>query len=442
MAAILLLLIGGFFGWVYWYAVTTQSVPAAVRFIPSFSPDLPEVLLTPMTEEHPSDVDLTLADTVLHVPQQYASGVFAEPRTIRVPRAAEAGVFAAGLGKIRMMAVSPNGWPAGEGILYATEQQPGRLLAFPDRDRDGVADEVIIVVAGLQNPNGIAFHDNALWVATERRVIKYSDFDGDIIPEKFEVIVDTLPAGGGHVTRTLAFDEAGNLYVSVGSSCNVCVDDARRAAILRFNAIGENEEIFAAGSRNAVGITFGRDPWNPDQQVLFGTENGRDWLGDDLPPEEINVLRAGKHYGWPYCYADRVPDRTFSASGPDGVDVASLCNTTLSPVVKFQAHTAPLGLRFVTDTRLPQALRDTLLVALHGSWNRSVPVGHEVIRISGLYSEDGSGPRPTIAPLVDFLAKGSRDFGRPVDVITGVDGALYITDDAAGAIYRVAFPAP
>lgn len=441
--AILLVLGGG--GALYWYSVVTQTAPAFLRFIPTFAPDLPGVPLTPVAV--PEDggeglgIDLRLVEKELIVPPKFQGGVFEDTRRLTMPASAETNVFVAGRKKLRMMALSPDWWPAGEGILYVTEQRPGNVLALPDRDRDGVADEVVVVVAGLTNPHGIAFYGNALWIATETKLIRYFDFDGDLRPERFEFVVNNLPKGGNHVTRTIAFDEDGMLYVSVGSSCNVCEDDPRRAAILRFNPDGTSEELFAKGTRNAVGITFGKDPWNPaGPHVLWATENGRDWLGDDLPPEEVNVLREGKDYGWPYCYADRFPDRTFNATKLGDTSIEQFCSETLSPIAKIQAHTAPLGLRFLDDDRIPTGIRGDLLVALHGSWNRSEPVGHEVIRISGLFTEGGGTPSPTISTLLDFKAKGARDWARPVDIIVGADGAIYITDDAAGAIYRMSFP--
>jgi glucose/arabinose dehydrogenase len=324
------------------------------------------------------------------------------------------------------MAVSPDWWPAGGGVLYLTESEPGRVLALPDRNGDGVADEIIQVWGSADYPHGITFAEGSLWVATNRTVVRLQDQDGDFVAERHQVIVDNLPPGGGHVSRTIAFDAASRFYVSVGSSCNVCEDDPRRAAVLRFNIDGSNETLFAAGSRNAVGITF-------HDGELWATENGRDRLGDDLPPEEVNILREGRHYGWPYCYADGNADYTFRGTTSGGEAIAQFCPRTGVPAVKIQAHTAPLGLRFLMDERSPAALRGDLLVALHGSWNRTVPVGHEVIRVDGLPDN------PVVSTFVDFLAKGSRGFGRPVDVITGPDGAIYITDDAAGAVYRLAF---
>jgi len=324
------------------------------------------------------------------------------------------------------MAVAPDWWPAGGGVLYLTESDPGRVLALPDRNGDGVADEVIQVWGSADYPHGIAFHDGSLWIATTRSVVRLADQDGDFVAERSQMVVNNLPAGGNHVSRTITFDDQGRLLVSVGSSCNVCEDDSRRAAVLRFNPDGTGETLFAAGSRNAVGIL-----WRDGQ--LWGTENGRDRLGDDLPPEEVNILREGRHYGWPYCYADGLADYTFRGTTAGGEGIGQFCPRTERPIVKIQGHTAPLGLRFLDDQKIPEPIRGDLLVALHGSWNRTVPVGHEIIRVAGLPD------RPVVSTFVDFLAKGARGFGRPVDVIVGGDGAIYISDDAAGAVYRLKF---
>jgi glucose/arabinose dehydrogenase len=236
--------------------------------------------------------------------------------------------------------------------------------------------------------------------------------------------VPDLPKGSGHWTRTIAFGPDGKLYVSVGSSCNVCNEtDPRRAAVLQFSADGTGGRVFARGIRNAVGIAF-----HPATGALWATNNGRDWLGDDLPPETILILKDGAHYGWPYCNGSRVPDPDFGR--PD------FCKTVALPTVEIQAHSAPLGLTFYTGEAFPVEYRGDLFVALHGSWNRSVPTGYKVIRIP---VRDGKPGAPQ-----DFgtgWLQGSRAWGRPVDVITGKDGALYVSDDRAGVIYRIAYGA-
>ena len=440
-------LIVGAGGYLYWFSQTHNSFLELLNVLqpgpdeaPPTQPTTPiEPPVRSEAEGTEAETDLTLVEKTLRVPSQF-DGVdpFSQPRVLQVPRAAEISVFAAGFRKERFMAVSPSWWPAGEGILYITDAKADSVYALPDRDGDGVADEVVEVARGMDFPHGIVFHDGALWVVTTTTVRKFFDDDGDLRAERSELVIDNLPPGGNHVSRTIAFDAQGRLYVSIGSSCNVCEDDPRRAAILRFNADGSGEEVFASGLRNGVGIVFDANG------ELWETENGRDLIGDDVPPEEINIVREGRHYGWPYCYAEGIVDTTFKKRTRLRESIESFCASTQNPAVQFQAHTAPLGLRFLDDERIPEAIRGDLLVALHGSWNRTVPVGYEIIRVSGLPENPELTPFVTgfLEPNQSGLGRwgmSAKAWGRPVDVIVGADGAIYISDDAANAVYRLAF---
>jgi glucose/arabinose dehydrogenase len=216
------------------------------------------------------------------------------------------------------------------------------------------------------------------------------------------------------------------LYVSVGSSCNVCDEsDVRRATIVRYRPDGSEEAVFAEGLRNAVGIAF-----RPGTDELWATNNGRDWLGDDQPPETIYIVEEGDDAGWPACHSGRIVDPDFGSAGS--------CDGILDPVVEMQAHTAPLGLTFYTGEQFPEQYQGDLFVALHGSWNRSTPVGYKVVRVD---LENG-----TIGPVGEFAAGWLRSdgsqWGRPVDLVTASDGSLMISDDGQGRIYRVYFPGP
>jgi glucose/arabinose dehydrogenase len=234
--------------------------------------------------------------------------------------------------------------------------------------------------------------------------------------------VSGLP-DGGHSTRTILFGGDGKMYVSIGSSCNVCREkDPRRAAIVRYNRDGGGEEIFATGLRNSVGIT-----WHPATKELWGTDNGRDLLGDDSPPDEINIIREGKNYGWPNCYADRVVDREFGT--------AEICQKSEAPAVKLQAHSAPLGLAFYTGKQFPREYQGDLFVALHGSWNRSKKTGYKVVRVK---IENGR-PGQVEDFITGWLTENETVWGRPVDLIVGKDGALYLSDDAGGVVYRISY---
>ena len=345
-----------------------------------------------------------------------AGWISAQDGVVALPPGFRLDVFASGLGSPRFMAVSPSG------DLFVSIPARGQVVVLPDRDGDGKADRTVVFAAGLNRPHGLAFHEGFLYVAETGAVVRFPYRPGDEAGGKPATVVPDLPKGSGHWTRTIAFGPDGKLYVSVGSSCNVCEEtNPRRAAVLQFNADGTAGRVFARGIRNAVGTTF-----HPATGVLWATNNGRDWLGDDFPPDTVLILKDGAHYGWPFCNGSRVPDPDLGR--PD------FCKTVALPSLEIQAHSAPLGLTFYTGEAFPVEYRGDLFVALHGSWNRSVPTGYKVIRIPMHDGEPG-------APM-DFATgwlQGSRAWGRPVDVITGKDGALYVSDDRAGAIYRIAY---
>ena len=236
-----------------------------------------------------------------------------------------------------------------------------------------------------------------------------------------EAIVEGLPSGG-HISRTVGFSPSDKMYVSIGSLCNVCEEtDVRRAAVMEYNPDGSEARVYAEGLRNSVGFVF-----HPTTGHIWATENGRDNLGDDIPPDEINILRDGQHYGWPYCYGKNIPDRTIN--DPDR------CATTQESLHDMQAHSAPLGLRFINSPQFPEEWQGDLLVAYHGSWNRGEPTGYKVVRLV----VDGSSVVAEEDFINGWLLDNGTSVGRPVDLIFGPqDGALYISDDGAGVIYRV-----
>jgi glucose/arabinose dehydrogenase len=218
--------------------------------------------------------------------------------------------------------------------------------------------------------------------------------------------------------------DGSTLFVSIGSSCNVCEeDDPRRAAIVRYNPDGSGEQVFARGLRNAVGIVF-----RPGTDELWATNNGRDMLGDDQPPETVNLVHQGDDFGWPRCHAGRIVDPDFG--GPDA------CQGVTPPMVEMQAHSAPLGLAFYTGDQFPQEYQGDLFVAFHGSWNRTVPTGYKVVRIP---FDDGQ-PGPVQDFAVGWL-DGDAAWGRPADLAVSPDGSLYVSDDEGGIIYRIFYTA-
>ncbi|MBI3956698.1 MAG: PQQ-dependent sugar dehydrogenase [Candidatus Kerfeldbacteria bacterium] len=384
-----------------------QTVTSPLQILSRFNPrNAPSADLTPA---EPAE----LVTQTLNVPDQYRRGVFAVARTLELPSDLTISVFASGLQKARFMAFSPTG------VLYVTDLQAGKVYAFPDADANGIADSLMVVADGLDNPHGIAFDGSDLYVAETERVHRYRDGDNDLKADEDTIIIPNLPKGGVHVTRTILIGPDGKLSVSSGSSCNACDDDPRRAAVLRFNKDGSGEERFAWGLRNSVGMVV-----RPGTGEIWATDNGRDLLGDDIPPDEINVLSGGNDYGWPDCYGGRIADTTRKNS--------ERCSGTIGSRIDLQAHSAPLGLRFVPqDGPFAAAYGGDLLVAFHGSWNRREPTGYKVIRATV------DGGTSVVADFIRGWLVSGKAWGRPVDVLFGPDGALYVSDDEAGAIYRV-----
>jgi glucose/arabinose dehydrogenase len=321
----------------------------------------------------------------------------------------------------RMMAFSPGG------VLLVTSTTDGKVFAFPDYKHTGKAEKSVTVLQELNAPHGIAFHNGKLYVAETNQLKRY-DWDESQLRAANGQVIATYPGGGMHFTRTLLFAN-GKMYLSVGSDCNVCAEkDSHRAAILEFNEDGSGERIFASGTRNSVGIVL-----NSKTGTIWATDNGRDWLGDTRPADEINDLgKTGGNFGWPYCYANQVTDVTQIKPGDNR------CKKTIAPKVQIEAHSAPLGLAFYTGNMFPKDWSGDLLVALHGSWNRSRPTGYRVMRVQ--IANNG-----TAQIKEDFISGWIRPgethkgvwMGRPVDVAVGPEGAVYISDDAAGVIYRV-----
>jgi glucose/arabinose dehydrogenase len=332
---------------------------------------------------------------------------------LSVPQGFQIDEYASGLGSPRFMALSP------DNVLFVTAIGEGAVVALPDRNKDGKSDESITFIKGLKRPHGLAFNDGYLYVGETNQVVRYKYNGFDKEPGKKEIIVPNIPTKN-HFTRTVSFGPDGKMYVSIGSSCNVCIEkDKKRASIMRFNPDGSEGEIFATGVRNSVGLT-----WNPVTHELWATDNGRDWLGDNLPPDEVNIIQENKDYGWPYCYGDKIPDPDFKDS--------KKCEDTIAPIVELQAHSAPLGLTFYEGKMFPSEYRGDLFIAFHGSWNRSIPTGYKVVRVKMKDGKPGA--------IEDFAygwMTATKKLGRPVDVLVGNKGELYISDDLGGIIYKV-----
>jgi glucose/arabinose dehydrogenase len=309
------------------------------------------------------------------------------------------------------------------GDLIVSQPRRDRvLLLHRDADGDRRADGRQVLVDDLLLPHGIDLHQGWLYVG-ESDAIGRLRFDADTrtVPGGYERIVTGLPGGGNHWSRTVRFGPDGALYVSVGSSCNVCEeDDPRRAAMLRYAPDGSGEELYASGLRNSAGFD-----WQPGTGDLYATDNGRDLLGDDFPPCELNRVVKGGFYGWPYANGDNVIDPDLGPGNEAKIAGA------IPPAHGFRAHNAPLGITFIRGDAAP-GWQGAALVALHGSWNRSRKDGYKVVSLH--WAPDGSITER------DFLVGFEEEedvIGRPVDVAEGPDGAFYVSDDYAGVIYRV-----
>jgi glucose/arabinose dehydrogenase len=327
--------------------------------------------------------------------------------------------YFAHLGGARWLVLGP------DGSVYVSVPGHGDIVRFfATNAGTGLPDSQAVVARGLHEPHGMAFHKGFFYVANTDGVVRFA-VDARGVPTGQPAYVNHYGFGSGHSTRTILFGPDSAMYVSIGSSCNVCVErDSTRATVMRFDEDGSHGRVFARGLRNAVGLAV-----NPTTHVIWATQNERDNLEPDhqnAPPDELNLLQAGGDYGWPYCWGDRIPN-------PEFHDRAR-CATTIPPALGFQAHSAVLGITFLDHaTQLPHAMREDALAAFHGSWNRDVPTGDKIVRI---HIADGQP-----VSYDDFitgwqLPNGSR-WGRVADVIVAADGSLLITDDQAGAVYRV-----
>ena len=337
---------------------------------------------------------------------------------LQAPDGFQVGMYSSEVPLARVMVFTP----AGDLIVSRTR---GDLVSLLDRDRDGDGrpDGHRVLFDDLDGPHGLALHDGWLYVA-ERTAIGRVRFDvaSGQLAGPYERILTGLTSDGFHQTKTIGFGPDGWLYLAQGSTCNVCVEeDPRRATMMRLRADGSGPEIVATGLRNSVGFD-----WAPWDGALYATDNGRDLLGDDFPPDELNRIEPGRFYGWPFLNGDGVPDPDYGAQyagDPPATD----------PVHGFRPHNAPLGIHFLRGQ--PATLAGygrAALVALHGSWNRSTPDGYKVVALR--WRDDGSIEESDF--LTGFLGPDGI-IGRPAFVTEGPDGAIYVSDDYAGVVYRV-----
>lgn len=344
---------------------------------------------------------------------------------LQIPEGFTFSIFTEGLEKPRVLKQDP------AGVLLVSDLSTGEIVALPDINEDGEADENKVVLSDLNRPHGMAFvcqnsEDCKFFVAEGNKVSVY-DYDPDQTKAVGGKKIVDLPSGGNHVTRTLEIIktvEGEKLLVSIGSSCNACNEkDSRRASILISDLDGANVRTYADGLRNSVFMTT-----NPFTEQVWATDMGRDLLGDDLPPDEINIIEDGNFYGWPNCYGKKVHDKDFDASGA----AADRCEASIASHIDIPAHSSPLGLEFISGKDWSRDLQGDLLVSYHGSWNRTVPTGYKIVK----YDLDAAGEIIAVEDFISGWLKENGDtFGRPVDILVNEDGTAYISDDKAGVIY-------
>jgi glucose/arabinose dehydrogenase len=361
-------------------------------------------------------------------------------------------IYAQGLSGPRLMAIGPGGY------LYVAERGANRVVRLPDRDRDGLADGVEIVVENLTSPHNIEWRGGWLYVAEIGKIERFRDGGGDPkLLEVRELVTSNIPGAGGHNSRTLHFGPDGKLYISAGSTCNVCVEsDPRRAAILRFNPDGtipadnpfaqdsdiRKRAVWAYGLRNSVDFL-----WSP-AGALWADHNGSDLLGDNLPPEELIIpVQKGMSHGWPYCYTP-VLGLNLPAQGEVRDDRLALpagftCAQAAPAMLTIPAHSAPLGMSRASRTTFPAHYQDDVFVAIHGSWNTNSVENIRDCKVERVVITNGSvAGSETFAS--GWRAPGMKcgdgeTWGRPAGVIDGPDGSLFISDDKGGRIYRVVY---
>ncbi len=343
----------------------------------------------------------------------------ASPSNLQVPPGFSIQIYATNVPGARSLALGAGG------TVFVGTRKEGKVYALRDQNNDGKVDQVFTIASGLNQPNGVAFRNGSLYVAEVSRILRFDNIENQLSsPPKPIVVRSDFPTEGHHGWKFIAFGPDGKLYVPVGAPCNNCESsDPRFASITRMNPDGSGFEIFAQGIRNTVGFD-----WHPKTHELWFTDNGRDWMGNDLPPDELNRSNTpGMHFGYPYCHAGDFSDPEFGSKRK--------CSEFVLPVAKLGPHVAALGMRFYTGTMFPAEYRNQIFIAEHGSWNRQKKIGYRVmlVRMQGNQVID-------YRPFAEgWLTEKGEVMGRPVDVLVMPDGALLISDDDAGVIYRVSF---
>lgn len=338
---------------------------------------------------------------------------------ISVPYGFSIEVYASGIVNARSMTLGD------DGTLFVGTRSAGNVYAIVDKNKDFKADTFYVIASGLRMPNGVAFMDGSLYVAEISRILRYDHIETKLQnPPDPVVIYDKFPVEEHHGWKYLAFGPDGKLYTQIGAPCNICEsENPIYATICRLNKDGTGLEIFARGVRNTVGFT-----WHPVSGDLWFTDNGRDWLGDNRPPDELNrASKQNQHFGYPYCHGGDLSDPEFGK--------LRSCTSFTPPVQKLGAHVAPLGLKFYTGQMFPEEYKNMIFIAEHGSWNRTLPTGYRITTV--LLDKDYKALEYKV--FAEGWLKGFSKKGRPVDIIQLSDGSILVSDDYADMIYRISY---
>ena len=392
----------------------------------------------------PGDGPVTTTVTVVEPsPVKFQDDLLAR---LAVPAGFRISVFARDLQNVRWLLPMPNG------DVYASRREQGDVLLLRDINRDGAVDEQRVVAQNLKSAHGMALRGNQLYITSDKKVV-VADIQADGSLSTPRVIIDDLPDAGQHPNRTIAFGPDGLLYITVGSTCNDCRDaNPENATVLRAQPDGSARSVYARGLRNTIG--FG---WHPAGGQLYGFDHGSDFHGDDRPFEELNHIQPNKHYGWPYCQADRQPE-PMVFNDPPGTTKADFCPTTEGAMLTYTAHAAPIGFAFYTGSQFPTEFRNDAFVAFRGSWNRAQPSGYRVARVRfdaagrpTAVQDFATGwlmdrPPATMAETGTNAPPAERDrarrpaqFGRLAGLAMAADGSLLVAEDQNGVIYRITY---
>lgn len=341
-----------------------------------------------------------------------------EPSDITLPPGFKLELFADGVEGARSLARGD------QGTIFVGTRGDGMVYAVVDNNNDHIADTVLTIASGLNTPNGVAFRNGSLYVATITSMLRYDSIESRLNnPPSPVVVTSAFPTEENHAWKYIAFGPDGKLYIPVGSPCNICEPaDARQGTIMRMNADGSELEVFVRGLRNSVGFD-----WHPQTKELWFTDNGADMLGDNFPPDELNrATQQGQHFGFPYCHGGERLDETFGTGHS--------CDEFVAPAAKLGPHVAALGMKFYTGSMFPEEYRNQIFIAEHGSWNRSDPIGYRIT----LVKLNGSSAVSYTTFASGWLKDGEY-WGRPVDVLQMPDGSLLVSDDYGSAIYRISY---